>query len=136
MNAIKLFVVAALAAAALAAAPAQAQVLRDQDVIVDSATIRSVTLGTASFVQIDTAHLDRSFYVLIENLDPGYAICVTFDANASSSAGAANGCIRIDSRASGFNNRLLLKRWAQNLVIYAKSLSNSGSSEVVILQGR
>lgn len=139
MNPIKAFAVAALALAALLPAPARAQyaVIRDQDVIVDSGTIRSATIGTTSWTQLDTAHLDRSFYVLIQNLDTRSPICIAFDSTASTGAGAATGCLRIDSAASGFNNRLVLKRWAQNLVIWAKSLNISqASSEAVILQGR
>lgn len=106
-----------------------------QVVIRDSATIVDVQASSYTFVQVDTPVLRGSNYVLIESTNTA-GFCVAFTVNASTVAGASNPCMRARYEPTSARWWFEIRRWWQNLPIYAQSFSTTGTTELRILQGR
>lgn len=127
---------------ALAQTPGTVNV--EQDVFKSSVTIFSVSVSQA-FIMVDTGpngtagKMTDSWFVEVQNLSDSQ-VCCSFDTGSVTTAGSLKSCVRIDTAptasASGFNATKRWKRWAQNLNLFCRSLKTSGSSEIIVTQGK
>ncbi len=105
-----------------------------RDVIRSSATIPLILVSSHTPTLVDTPQMEGSFITEIQNRDGSAAICCAFDVNMSTVTTSARGKSCRQVAANG--GTWVVKRWWQNLRLYCQTLSTSGTSPVVVTQGR
>jgi hypothetical protein len=137
MKSLTLALLSALALAVPAAAQTESYV-SDKEVFKSSAPIVRVASSISEFTLADAPLLAGSDYVIIQSTYAGGRFAYSFEAGASTvSAAGARGALFATKEPGGTFWEARIRRWHQNLRVYALFLDTANSSPVLnVLQAK